>query len=67
MRTNHRRKKGRSKKGEGQGWHRNPYSLTEYRRLFWHRYRAKVRHLMGNERFDEVPDRIPPSILWDYW
>lgn len=67
MHTNHRRKKPRSKKGEGRGWKMLADSLAEYRKLFWHRYRARIRHMMVHERFDDCPTRIPPSILWDYW
>lgn len=67
MHTNHRRAKPRTKKSSRTRYWPYAYSLKAYRREFWKKYRARIRDLMENERYDMFPDIIPDSILWDYW
>jgi hypothetical protein len=40
-----------------------PSSITK--REFWRRRRAIERDLMVNDRFDDLVDNIPRSILWE--
>lgn len=69
MRTNHRRKKGRhSPKREGGGCgHLSIYSKVYLKHEYWSRVRARVRDCMVNGRYDDIVDRTPDSVIYDYW
>lgn len=63
MHINHRRKN--YQRYEGYYWGIHDYWW--HRRQYWAKHRARVRHLMVNERYDEIQDRHPHSIWWDVY
>ncbi len=60
MHKNHRRK-NRYRNQKGRWWGR----LTTYRQVYWTKERARQRHLMAHERYDDLQDRHPDTVLWD--
>jgi hypothetical protein len=59
MHTNHRRKN--KQKCHGRWWGR----LVSYKQAYWRSARALERHLMSHERYDELQNRHPGTVLWD--
>lgn len=46
----------------------HPWSTPKcYRQLYWRKMRAIERNLLSHERWDDVPNRHPKSIMYDYW
>lgn len=67
MHTNHRRKnRHRAKHHNQKGW-LLAYSLKEYRKRKSKDRRAAERHLMAHERYDDLLNRYPKNIYWEYW
>ncbi len=60
MHTNHRRKN--RYKYPGRRWYT---ALASYKRNYWTRERARERHLMNHERFEDLQEKHPKSILWE--
>ncbi len=54
-------------KKNGRGYLLRPYSLTEYRRIYWKNTRTLVRNMVRQEDYDDLPDKTRGSILWDWW
>jgi hypothetical protein len=69
MHTNYRRKKGRHNPRRGVGWSNSrPFrGLSWEKRTEWKRARQQVRRLLHWEKWDLVPERYPPTILWNIW
>jgi len=69
MHTNHRRKKpSHHNPRKGAGWSNCGYrSLCWERRHFWHQARGQVNRLLHVEKWDALPLRYLPTILWDIW
>jgi hypothetical protein len=60
MHVNHRRKiKYRCARGR---WYTD---LGPWKRNYWQRERARERHLLAHERYDDCQDKHPRNILWD--
>jgi hypothetical protein len=61
--TNHRRKKNKRYVKKG-GWpHR--FSYRWYKVFAWQSWKSHERHLMVNERYEELPNRVIKTVLWD--
>jgi hypothetical protein len=71
MHINHRRKNKFRSKGHGRrhgyiaSW--LAYSLRWWRRQRHRDVRARARHLIAHERYDDLPSKYPKDIYWDYW
>jgi len=60
MHRNYRRKN--KVKGFRRRWRT---ALRPYKKSYWRADRARTKTLMIHERFDELRDAHPKSILWD--
>jgi hypothetical protein len=52
------------------GWHRwawYAHAPAHFRRTLERQYRARVRHLMVNGRYDELPHRRRRDAAWLWW
>ncbi len=67
MHTNYRRPIKFNGKHHNRGPWRLARSLAEYKALSARRRRAQLRYLMGNGRYDDLPNRHPKDIYWNYW
>jgi len=43
------------------------HAPKSFRREIQAKYRARIRHLMVNERYDDLPQRRPRDAAWNYW
>ena len=69
MHTNHRRKTKFRAKHHNRAHNHSvlPITLRWWRKQAHRDRRALERHLIVNERFDDLPSRYPRDILWRYW
>lgn len=68
MHVNHRRKRpaGTTKRTGCRGWMRI-YSMRDMKRQKSRDRRARERSLLERGRWDDLPDRYPRNIVWEYW
>lgn len=60
MHKNHRRK-NKYNPGRPRWW----THLTYWKKWYWSRERAREKHLIIHDRFDDCQTKHPKSILWD--